>query len=89
MSKNRLSPAERVLRAKHASHVRWKNTPSAEASEQARERDTTRFEKEVDPEGILEPRERARRAEHARSAYYTKLAYASLRARRAGPPAAA
>jgi hypothetical protein len=42
----------------------------------------SRFEREVDPEGVLEPEERARRAEHAKKAYFLKLALASREARR-------
>jgi hypothetical protein len=42
-----------------------------------------RFEKEVDPDGILAPAERAKRAANARSAYYKRLALKSARARRA------
>ncbi len=41
-----------------------------------------RFEREVDPDGTLEPAERARRASHARSAYYSGLALKSAKARR-------
>ena len=41
----------------------------------------TRFEREVDPAGVLDPRERARRAEHARKAYFLRLALASAHAR--------
>jgi len=40
-----------------------------------------RFEREVDPEGVLSPSERARRADFARKAYFTRLAYRSARAR--------
>jgi hypothetical protein len=42
-----------------------------------------RFEVEVDPDGTLAPAERRRRAEHARRAYFTRLALASANARRA------
>jgi hypothetical protein len=42
-----------------------------------------RFEREVDPEGVLEPAERARRAQHARTAYYSRLALKSAQVRRA------
>jgi hypothetical protein len=42
-----------------------------------------RFEAEVDPDGALDPEERRRRAEHARRAYFTRLALASAKARRA------
>jgi hypothetical protein len=41
-----------------------------------------RFEAEVDPDGTFSPEERRRRAEHARSAYFTRLALASAKARR-------
>ncbi len=41
-----------------------------------------RFDREVDPAGVLGPKERARRAAHARAAYFTQLALASARARR-------
>jgi hypothetical protein len=42
-----------------------------------------RFEAEVDPDLALDPQERRRRAEHARRAYFTRLALASAKARRA------
>jgi hypothetical protein len=41
-----------------------------------------RFEREVDPDGVLPEAERARRAEHARRAYMQKLALASAATRR-------
>ena len=40
------------------------------------------WEREVDPEALLDPTERARRAEHARKAYFARLALASVKARR-------
>lgn len=43
----------------------------------------SRFEREVDPDGVLEPEERARRAEHAKKAYFLRLALASRNARAA------
>ena len=46
-----------------------------------------RFEREVDPEGVLEPAERARRAEAARKAYMLRLALKSAQARRSRRPA--
>jgi hypothetical protein len=42
----------------------------------------SRFEREVDPEGVLPPEERARRAIHARKAYFARLALKSAKARR-------
>lgn len=41
-----------------------------------------RFEKEADPDGTLDPVERARRARHLRSAYFTRLALRSAQVRR-------
>jgi hypothetical protein len=41
-----------------------------------------RFERQVDPDGTLKPEERARRAGHARKAYFTRLALRSAQARR-------
>jgi hypothetical protein len=41
-----------------------------------------RFERQVDPDGVLSPEERARRAGHARKAYFTRLALRSAQARR-------
>jgi len=42
-----------------------------------------RFDREVDPDGVLPAAERARRAESARRAYFAKLALKSAKARRA------
>ena len=41
-----------------------------------------RFEREVDPEGLLAPAERERRAAAARKAYMLKLAWKSAEVRR-------
>lgn len=81
-----LTPAERSLRAKlaaHAAHAQGKtNTAPARAAF------LDRFDHEVDPEGVLPPAERARRAEHARKAYFTRLALKSAQARRKAKAAA-
>lgn len=76
-----LTPTERALRARiaaHAMHAAGKtNTAPATAASMAR------FEREVDPDGILDPEERARRAMHARKAYYTRLSFEAAKAKRA------
>jgi hypothetical protein len=46
-----------------------------------------RFERQVDPEGLLPSAERQRRAEQLRSAHFARLALASAKARRARRPA--
>ncbi len=82
--------AHRSLIARLAAHQSWANTsdPAARTAP-ARAAARDRFEREVDPEGVLPPVERARRAEHARKAYFTRLALKSAQARRkkAGAPA--
>lgn len=77
-----LTPAQRALRATIASECSWANTsdPSARTAP-GRAAFNARFEKEVDPDGILPPKERARRAEHARKAYFARLALKSAQAR--------
>lgn len=65
--------------AAHALHARV-NNPAAHTA-LARKVFLSRFEREVDPDGVLEPQERARRAEHAKKAYFTRLALASSKAR--------
>jgi hypothetical protein len=42
----------------------------------------SRFESEVDPDGVLTDVERIRRAEQAKKAYFTRLALKSARQRR-------
>jgi hypothetical protein len=73
---------ERVLQARmaaHLLHARLKDP--AEHTASARAAFLSRFEREVDPDGILEPSERFRRAEHAKKAYFLRLALASRKAR--------
>lgn len=78
-----LTPAERSLRSRVAAHASWARTTDATArTARAREAFGRRFEAEVDPDGTLDPEQRARRVESARKAYYTRLALASSVARR-------
>jgi hypothetical protein len=84
------SASQRALRARMAAHHLHASVadPAAHTAP-ARAASLSRFDREVDPEGVLDPRERARRSEHARKAYFTRLALASAHARgvrRAGPP---
>jgi hypothetical protein len=41
-----------------------------------------RFERQVDPDGVLSAEDRARLSGHARKAYFTRLALRSAQARR-------
>lgn len=81
-----LSPEERVLRGRHAAQVRWSKEDPLPNAKRAHEGLERKFVDEVDPDRVLEPEERARRAASARKAFYTKLAFESAKARRrAGP----
>jgi hypothetical protein len=75
---------DRVLRARMAAHLLHAQvTNPSEHTAPARAAFLSRFERQVDPDGILDPQERARRAEHAKKAYFLKLALASAKARSA------
>lgn len=77
------TPMERALRSRAASHVRWAQEPDrTAATAPARAGLQARFERQVDPAGILDPIERAKRAESARKAYYADLTRKSIAARR-------
>jgi hypothetical protein len=76
------TPEQRALAARIAAHSKWATTDATEGTAAARAAFLDRFQREVDPDGTLPPAERARRAEHARKAYFTRLAMASAKARR-------
>jgi hypothetical protein len=76
------TPQQRALAARIAAHTKWATTDPVEGTAKARAAFLDRFEREVDPGLTLPPHERARRAEHARKAYFTRLALASANARR-------
>lgn len=73
------TPAQRSMQARVAAfsmHAKHGDTTA-----KARETFKSSFERQVDPDGLLEPEERARRAAAARSAHYSRLALASSLAR--------
>src|SRR5688572_10023148 len=73
---------DRALRARMAAHLlHAKRTDPAAHTAAARAAFLSRFEREVDPDAVLDPQERARRAEHAKKAYFLRLALASSKAR--------
>lgn len=77
-----LTPSERVLRAQMAAYTSWANTKDRkERTEPAREAAMNRFEKQVDPDGTMDPKTRAKAAASARSAHFKAMAYKSARAR--------
>jgi hypothetical protein len=87
-----LNPAERSLRARIAAHAKHGRDDTRAATARARAAFLARFERAADPDGVLPPDERQRRADHLRKAYFAGLALASAKARRrssrSGPNAA-
>ena len=79
------TPTERALHGRLAAHAKWAKTDPVEGTAPARKAFLDRFEREVDPDGVLPPADRARRAEHARKAYFTRMALKSAQARRKSP----
>ena len=77
-----LSPAQRSLRVLLAAHTHQTDTETQQArAERVNRASRDRFADQVDPDHILKPEERAKRARSARRAYYTALALRSSRAR--------
>lgn len=74
---SRLSVAGRI-----GAHESWARTEDRSArTAPARRAFNDRFEKLVDPEGVLPPAERSSRAEHARKAHFLRMALKSAQAR--------
>jgi hypothetical protein len=68
-----------------AANTRWAHEPDrSAATAPARAALEAKFAREVDPEGILPPAERAKRAANARRAFYQRLAIKSAQARGGG-----
>ena len=76
------TPQQRALQGQLAAHVKWAHTDPVEGTANARKAFLDRFEREVDPDGVLSPAERARRAAHAKKVYFIRLALKSAQARK-------
>ena len=83
MQAHDVSPGEQSLRGRLAAHVLHARRDPRETTANGRAAFLARFEREVDPAGVLDPAERHRRAMQARRAYFTRLALAAVRAKRA------
>lgn len=75
-------PEHRQLRARIAAHAMHARHDGRKVTRSARKAFLDRFEREVDPDGLLPPQERARRADQARRSYFNALALRSAQARR-------
>lgn len=76
---SKLTPSQKSQRARiaaHSMHAQGKTSTGP-----GRKAFLSRFEREVDPDGVLPPAERAKRAAHARKKHMTQLAYRSAKAR--------
>jgi hypothetical protein len=72
-------PAVNRLRATVAAHARWSRATADErlaGTAAGRRAFHDRFIRLVDPDGVLDPAERAKLAENARKAHFTKMAMA-------------
>ena len=79
-----MTPEQRKLRSSAASLTRWAlEDDRGAAMKPALAGRLARFERQVDPDSVLEPDERARRAELAKTAYMRGLALKSSRSRQA------
>jgi hypothetical protein len=76
-----LLPEQRRLRARAAAHALHSKYDSKTLTQPARDAFMARFEREVDPDRVLPEAERLRRADHARKAYFARLAFLSAKAR--------
>lgn len=77
------TPEQRRLAAQIAVHTSWANTKDRRARTAAgTAASMARFEKQIDPDGVMDPVTRAKAAENARRAYFLGLAAKSAAARR-------
>lgn len=76
-------PTERTLAARAAAYTRWSQTVDrTAATEPMRKGFLAKYEAQVDPDGVLAPKERTRRAEMARKAFMADIARRSVASRR-------
>jgi hypothetical protein len=84
VSRSPFDPSEMALRGRIGAYALHARRDPRETTARARVSFLQRFEREVDPEGVLPEHERRRRAEYARKAYFARLALTSARARSKG-----
>ena len=72
---------KRVLAGRRGAHIQHSRHSAFETTRAARDSFLAGFERQVDPSNVLDPQERARRAHHLKSAYFSRLALLSVRSR--------
>ncbi len=81
---------DRVAIAKIAANTHWSKVPDRAArTAGARSVFLQKFEREVDPDGVMSPADRAKAAENARKAHFQRLARRSAQARKRAAAATA
>jgi hypothetical protein len=76
------TPAERALIGRIGAYTMLARHDAHDITRAAHKAFWDRFERDVDPDGVLDPVERARRADMARKAYMARLALKSAQVRR-------
>jgi hypothetical protein len=80
-----MSIATKNVNQRIGAEISWSRTHDRSArTRPARQKFLQRFEREVDPDGVLPSDERRRRAEHAKRAYMLRLAKRAIAARNVG-----
>ncbi len=83
-------PADRALIASIAGHASWAQTRDRTArTANGRAAFNGTFEKQVDPDGSMDPHTRAKAAENARREYFTRLSRRAAQARKKAAAATA
>jgi hypothetical protein len=77
-----LDPERASLLERIGAHRLHATHDSREITAKARATFLDKFEQEVDPDGVLSVEERQRRAQHARSGHFARLALLSAESRR-------
>lgn len=77
-----MNKSQRKLQARLAALTRWSKEDPVEGTAKARAAFLSKFEQQVDPDGVLPVEERQRRATAARKAHFTALALRSAQARK-------
>lgn len=82
-----MTPEERTAKSlggRIGGHLRWANvTDRAAAMEPAKKAFLDRFEREADPDRVMDPVERGIKAEHLKKAYFARLSLRSAQVRAA------
>lgn len=83
MARTKGTPEQRSQRARIAALARWSKEDPAKNAERGQAGLIAKFEREVDPDGVLSDAERRRRAECRRREHLARLSYASSKAKSA------